>query len=199
MSRESSPMSSDPREIRFRRLYEEHYEMLLAYAARRSPDLSEAHDIVADTFLVLWRRLDEAPVDDEIPLWLHGVIRRVLANHYRGRTRRDRLAARFAQIASEARRTEELAETNMNARQVLNALLKLSEQDREILLLAAWEQLPTLEIAVVLGCSENAAALRLHRARKRLTEVYRKENERTGNEGSKRPQLRRPRQERQDR
>lgn len=192
-------MSSDPREIRFRRLYEDNYEMLLAYAARRSPDLSEAHDIVADTFLVLWRRLDAAPVDDEeIPLWLHGVIRRVLANHYRGRTRRDRLAARFTQIVSDAPRTEELAETNMHAQQVLKALLKLSEQDREILLLAAWEQLSTLEIAVVLGCSENAAALRLHRARKRLTEVYRKENEQIGDKGTKRPRLRRPRNERQD-
>jgi RNA polymerase sigma factor (sigma-70 family) len=192
-------MSSDPREIRFRRLYEEHYEMLLAYAARRCPDPSEARDIVADTFLVLWRRLEAAPDDKEVPLWLHGVIRRVLANHYRGRMRRDRLAARFAQTAREAPETDELAETNMHARQVLNALMALSEQQREVLLLAAWEQLSTVEIAAVLGCSENAAALRLHRARKRLTEVYKKENERTGDKSSEWPRLRRPPPERQDR
>jgi RNA polymerase sigma-70 factor (ECF subfamily) len=191
-------MSSDPREIRFRRLYEEHYEMLLAYATRRCPDLSEAYDIVADTFLVLWRRLDEAPVDEEIPLWLHGVIRRVVANHHRGRTRRDRLATRFAQIANDAHETEELAATNMHARLVLETLLKLNEQDREILLLAAWERLSTIEIAAVLGCSENAAALRLHRARRRLTKVYRKENERAGDKPSEWPRLRRPPQERQD-
>lgn len=191
-------MTSDPREIRFRRLYEEYYEMLLAYAARRSPDLSEAQDIVADTFLVLWRRLDDVPVEEEIPLWLTGVIRRVLANHYRGRTRRDRLGARFAQVATVAPQIEEAAETDASVRLVVNALLRLNEQEREILLLAAWEQLSTIEIAVVLGCSENAAAVRLHRSRKRLTEVYKKEYERTGDKPNEWPRLRRPPQERRE-
>ena len=46
-----------------------------------------------------------------------------------------------------------------------------SEADREILLLAAWEGLTTGEIGTVLGCSPNTAAVRLHRARRRLDDA----------------------------
>ena len=169
-------MDSEVAESRFRRLYEAHYTTLLAYAARRWPDPSEAHDIVADTFLVLWRRLDEAPNDDEILLWLYGVIRRVLANRHRARERRARLAERFEQVSRELPEVEGLAATRAEARAVIEAVLKLSEHERDVLLLAAWEGLSTRELAVVLGCSENAASLRLHRARKRLAEIFGKGN-----------------------
>lgn len=175
--------------------------MLLAYAMRRSPDPDEAHDIVADTFLILWRRLDAAPGDEEIPLWLYGVIRHVLANRHRTRLRRERLSARLAQLARsavEAVEIEEVTAAHVRRRAVMNALQQVNEQEREILLLAAWEELSTAEIAVVLSCSENAAAIRLHRARKRLTEVYRKENERTGDKRDEWPRLRRPPSESQD-
>jgi RNA polymerase sigma-70 factor, ECF subfamily len=185
-------------ENRFRRLYEENYETLLAYVLRRWPDASEAHDIVADTLLVLWRRLDEAPGDAEIPLWLHGVARRVLSNHFRTRLRRERLSVRFAQIASDVSEAEEASDARLRAHRTLQGMLRLSEQDREILLLAAWEALSTAEIAVVLGCSENAATLRLHRARKRLTEVCRKENAGAGHKPNERSRLRRPPTKRQD-
>lgn len=186
-------MSSDAAaEARFRRLYEENYESVLAYVLRRWPEPSEARDIVADTFLVLWRRLDEAPGDAEVPLWLYGVAKRVLSNHYRTRLRRQRLAAQFAQIAATASEAVDRSDARMQTRSVLEGLARLSERDREILMLAAWESLSTAEIASVLECSENAATLRLHRARKRLTEVYRKENARAGHRPSERSRLRRP-------
>jgi RNA polymerase sigma-70 factor (ECF subfamily) len=186
-------MARDPAaEHFFRRLYDENYEALLAYVLRRWPDASEAHDIVADTFLVLWRRLRDAPADEEIPLWLHGVARRVLANHYRTRVRRERLSARFAQIAETISVTDEETDTRLLAREVLQGMLELSDGDREVLLLAAWESLSVGEIAIVLGCSENAATLRLHRARKRLTEVCKKENAEAGHKRNERSSLRRP-------
>lgn len=191
-------MSSESAETRFRRLYEEHYETLLAYAARRWPDLNDAHDVVADTFLVLWRRFGDAPVNDEEVLpWLYGISRRVLANRYRGRLRRERLAARFAQLRSEPAETDELAAVHVRAQLVLGALLELREHEREILLLAAWERLSTSEIAAVLGCSENAAALRLHRARRRLTEVVATENAPSGHKPGEWPRLRRSPRKRQ--
>lgn len=153
---------------------------------------------MADTFLVLWRRLDQAPSDEEVLFWLYGVIRHVLANRHRTRVRKERLVARLGEIAEQAAETAEVAATRIHARAVLEALQMLGEQDREILLLAAWERLSAAEIGGVLGCSENAAAIRLHRARKRLTEVHRKENERAGHRQSEWPRLRRPSHESQD-
>lgn len=186
-------------EARFRRLYEQQYEPLLAYAARRTLDRSEAHDVVSETFLILWRRLDEAPRDEEIPLWLYGVARRVLANRRRSRVRRERLAARLTELAARRPEPDEVASARLQAHALFTALQTLREHDREVLLLAAWENLTTAEIAAVLGCSENAAAIRLHRARRRLTAACEKENERGGHDQGERSQLRRPGNERRDR
>ena len=51
---------------------------------------------------------------------------------------------------------------------VLRALAKLSERDRDLLLLSAWDGLTAAEIAAAVGCSGTAAKVRLHRARRRL-------------------------------
>src|SRR4029453_6989545 len=62
----------------------------LGYARRRVDRPEDAADVVADTMLVAWRRLDEVPSGRETRPWLFGVARRVLANGRRGRGRRDR-------------------------------------------------------------------------------------------------------------
>lgn len=191
--------AAESAESRFRRLYDESYEALFAYALRRCREASEAHDVVADTFLVLWRRLTDAPPDAEVQLWLYGIARRVLSNRQRSATRGDRLVARLGQITREATDTEALIEQRAAATALMRSLARLPEDEREILLLAAWERLSTSEIAVVLDCSANAAAIRLHRARKSLNAIFQKENEQSGHEQSKRPQLRRPPDERQER
>jgi RNA polymerase sigma factor (sigma-70 family) len=186
-------MPDKKQEQRFRQLYREHYPMLLAYALRRTADPADAHDVVADTFVVLWRRFDDAPAnDEEIPLWLYAVARRVLTNRHRTRQRQERVAQRFAEVLTEGPALEEVAAHRRDARRLLAALLALSEQDRELLMLATWESLSTVDLAMVLGCSENAAAIRLHRARKKLTEVYEKENAASGHKGHERLRLRRP-------
>jgi RNA polymerase sigma-70 factor (ECF subfamily) len=57
---------------------------------------------------------------------------------------------------------------------VAAAFARLKGGDRELLALAVWEELDAGEIATVLGCSRNAARIRLHRARRRLTSELRR-------------------------
>ena len=68
---------------------------LLGYALRRTDNTDDAADVLAETFLAAWRRLDEVPAGDEAKLWLYGTARRVLANHRRGERRRLALADRL--------------------------------------------------------------------------------------------------------
>jgi hypothetical protein len=57
---------------RFKAMYEQHYPAVLRYAARRL-DAEAARDIVAETFLTAWRRLDRVPPGQPLPLALrHG-------------------------------------------------------------------------------------------------------------------------------
>jgi RNA polymerase sigma-70 factor (ECF subfamily) len=169
-------------ELRFRDLYRAHYRALQAFARRRCADPADAHDVVAETFLVLWRRIGEAPDGEEALLWLFGVARRVVANQRRSQTRRDRLTARLRALPQDPLAVDSIAFARADAKTVLRAMARLSERDREVLLLAAWEGLSHAQIARVLGCSENAAMIRLHRARVRLRELCAKENVRPGHE-----------------
>jgi RNA polymerase sigma-70 factor, ECF subfamily len=147
-------------EQRFRAAYDEHVRAVAAFALRRVPSPADADDIVSETFLVAWRRFDEAP--DDLRPWLFGVARHVLHHHYRAEQRRDALSARLAGalagIGSPADDHGWLA----------GALRELSENDRDVLTLTAWEGLSHGEAARVLGCSPAAVAIRLHRARRRL-------------------------------
>ena len=108
-----------------------------------------------------WRRLDELP--DPVLPWLYGVARRVLANEYRSQSRQDRLHERLAGLAADE--DEDLSAERI---WVVEALHRLSDADQEVLRLSAWEDLSGADIAAVLNCSNNAAAVRLHRARQRL-------------------------------
>jgi RNA polymerase sigma factor (sigma-70 family) len=151
----------------FRDLYATHGRAILAYAVRRVRDPQDAADVVAETFLVAWRRLTDVPVGDEARLWLYGVARRILANQARSERRRERLAERLRQELPAAVAAVS-APTAGAESAVLTALAELDQADREILLLAGWERLDAAGIAAVLGITGVAARARLHRARRRL-------------------------------
>ena len=76
-----------------------HYSAIAAYARRRL-DAHDADDLVAETFLVAWRRLDEI-AEDELP-WLIGVARNVRLNAHRAARRQTAVSARLAGAVSPA-------------------------------------------------------------------------------------------------
>lgn len=157
-------------EDRFRRVYAVTFEPLLAYAMRRVQHPEDAADVVAETFLVAWRRCHEMPPDAETPLWLFGVARRVLANHHRGGVRRERLGERLRQRLKTAGAVDPGSQVPERL-MVRTALAQMGELDREVLMLTFWEGLEPREAAVVLGVSPAAVRTRLSRARARLRDL----------------------------
>jgi RNA polymerase sigma-70 factor (ECF subfamily) len=156
-----------PRELaerRFSRLYEEHEREILRYALRRCSEPEDAADIVAETFLVAWRRLGDVPLGAEARLWLYATARRVLANHHRGVGRRTRLADR---LRDELRR-QIPSQPAAGGGGVVEALAEMGDADRELLMLIGMEGLTPREAARVLGIGTVTARTRLHRARRRL-------------------------------
>ena len=151
-----------PRRARFEALFRGHHSAVQAYARRRVP--SEAvDDIVSETFLVAWRRLDDVP---EPPLpWLLTVARNVVGTEWRGAARRERLW-----LKAQSRQLEgyDPAEHEIADGRVLAALARLKERDREALTLVAWDGLAPAEAASVLGEPSARFRQRLHRAGRRL-------------------------------
>ena len=153
------------RRRRFEAIYAEHHAPVLGYALRRTDSPDDAADVLAETFLVAWRRLDDVPAGELSRLWLYGVARRVLANQRRGERRRTKVADR---VRDELAARLPLQAPAGEGTAFAAAFRSLSDDDREVLALHGWEGLDAGEIATVLGCSRNAARIRLHRARRRL-------------------------------
>jgi RNA polymerase sigma-70 factor (ECF subfamily) len=165
----------DARE-RFEVLAAEVVEPVRRFLARRT-DPDTADDVLAETLLVCWHRLDQVP-DPALP-WVYGVARNCLANAERGDRRQRRLAARITVVDPPR---EEAREPEPPDPRVTAALEGMRHEDAELLRLWAWEQLGPGEIAEVLGITANAASIRLHRARGKFVEELRKIDGAAGHE-----------------
>lgn len=164
----------DPR-ARFTALFDAHAADLLAYVIRRLPDRSNAPDVVADVFLVAWRRLGDVPAGKAARLWLFGVARMTLQNE---RRRRRRHEARGERLRAELAVQPAVPAPEERDPALAAALNRLRPDDREVLLLIGWDGLTPSEAAVVLGISAEAARVRVHRARGRLRQLLAEEETR---------------------
>lgn len=162
-------------EARFARLYRQNGQDVLAFALRRTSE-EDAADVVAETFLVAWRRLGDVPPGPQARLWLFAVARQTLSNQQRGERRRWRLAERLRVSLRE--QPAEPSEPGGLSGAAVAAMERLGEADRELLMLIAWEELTPAEAAKVLGISAVSARSRLHRARRRLQAVLGEERDR---------------------
>lgn len=154
----------------FEAIYAEHYRSVLAYARRRVPSLEVAEDVTAATFLVAWRRFDDFREVDKPLAWLYGVAYRTISNQRRSARRAQELAAeatRHAEVVTPDRAADQVA-ARQDLDKVLQALELLSERDREVLRLAAFEGLQPQEIAAVMDIRPALARTLLYRARRRL-------------------------------
>jgi len=149
-------------------LFETYGPRVLAYALRRT-SWEEAEEVVAETFIIAWRRLPEVP--SEPVAWLLAVARRVLANQRRAAGRRKALEDRLKSTSRSSTTVPANPADEVGARMALaDALASLSEWDREALLLVAWDGLDNRSAAAVMNCSPARFAVKLHRARQRLTQ-----------------------------
>ena len=157
-----------PDEDRFARLVHEHSGAVGNYLRRRLYPLSpsDLDDLVEETMIVVWRRIDSVPTDAELP-WMLGVARNVLRNARRSKNRRSAFESRLAPSQDDASAEEHV----IGDESVRNALRSLPDDDREILLLNAWDGLDTHALGAYFVISTNAAAVRLSRAQHRFREL----------------------------
>lgn len=128
---------------------------------RAAPDLAD--DVVADTFLTAWRLRESVP-DGPLP-WLLVIARNALSNRQRSERRGTRLVVAMASVAHLAHEADAAEDVAVDRAAVLAALAELRPEDREALLLVAWDGLTVADAATVAGCSERTFARRLRRAR----------------------------------
>jgi RNA polymerase sigma factor (sigma-70 family) len=150
-------------------LYERHAPAVFRYLARRAGSPA-AEDLLSEVFIAALAGRTRVVAHDSgsaLP-WLYGIAMNVLRRHFR------QAAAQWA--AAEDQGVDwDAVDARLDAEakrgQLRSALNVLSERDRELLLLVAWEGLTPAEAAEVLGIGKAAARSRLHRARRRALQA----------------------------
>ena len=159
-------MTSSSPERRFRTVYADAYDDVLRFVQRRT-DPGRAEDVVADTMVAAWRRVEDLPDElGDARAWLFGIARNCLLNETRSYRRRDALGVRIA----DARRVggdSTLDDADAIAARVdlAAAWAALSTAEQEVIALSAFEGLTSAQAGAVLGITATAYRLRLSRAR----------------------------------
>lgn len=164
---DTSDTGPPDQEVRFRELFTSTYVDLLRFVERRVHP-SHAEDIVADAYLVAWRRLADVPTElGDARAWLYGVARRTMMQRGRGEQRRNALSVRIAEATPIV---VAAADADLIARRldIAQAWRHLSTAHQEALALAIWDGLDAPRAAAVLGISPVAYRLRLSRGRRAL-------------------------------
>ena len=150
-------------------LFERHCQSVYAYAARRlGPSL--AQDIVAETFRIALQQIESFdPLRGSERGWLFGISSNLIRRHWRTEQRRLTALARNSRRHLEEDDFSPMVEARLHAKgrveHVLRAIGRLAPEDRDLLILIAWEGLSNREAADALGLPAGTVASRLHRIR----------------------------------
>lgn len=154
---------------RFEAIWREHRHQIMAYCLRRASS-ADADDACAETFLVVWRRIDEIPPAPKTLLCLYGIARKSLSNQTRAFYRRGRLQTKLANLGmAPVADPLHVVVQSADDRVVTDAVRRLKPVDREIVMLDVWEGLSRAEIADVMDMTRAAVDQRIHRAYQKLS------------------------------
>jgi len=172
------PTQRGSAEERFRALYEAHAEKVFVYClSRLGPGGTTPEDLTAEIFAVVWRRMDVVPSAPDDRAYLYRIAYRQVKNQRRGEWRRRRRQRRLytERPAAEMGDGGPTTPADVISDRVRAAIAQVPSAQREALLLVLWDGLTHAEAAEVLGCSANAVALRIHKARKHLVALLARE------------------------
>lgn len=153
----------------FETFYRAHYPRLRNFVARRVP-ANDVDDVLVETFWIAARRYEQIPTDPERRIgWLLATARNTISNlrrtHRRMRRLSDHIRLLTPTMTSDADTPTMKGWANT---QMHRAFDSLSNDDRTILLLDAWDGCTPNELAECLGCKPGTAKTRLSRAKARF-------------------------------
>lgn len=160
---------SDPR-AEFTAIYEDHYLAVRQFTAWQC-EPSELDDLVADVFLVAWRRFNDLEAAWARP-WLFGVAKNVLRSRQRSVRRAAAFVNQLVALRPALATNLDAGELSIEDVELIKAGLQaLTSDDQEILILSTWYEMTAPELAIALSITKNNATVRLHRARIRFRTI----------------------------
>lgn len=156
----------------FATIFDRHVDAVRRFVVRRLGS-SRSDDVISEVFRVAFERRDvfDTHVESGLP-WLYGIASNLVRRECRSRTRHAAALERVGGLREDMGDPYLDLVARIDARSELaglrRAVLSLTDDEREMLLLVAWEQLSPTEAAAVLSIPPATARTRLHRARQQI-------------------------------
>jgi len=154
----------------FKKLYDSTFQVLFRVAFRVTNSSEAAEDLCQESFFRLYEKNMVFPNPEEAKYWLIHVVKNAALNYAK---RKDRERRAYQRAFREDHRQEETGEGLLvkkeTSEEIQNALDKLPENLRMVLILKEYAEMNYKEIGRVLGISEGNVKVRVFRARERLT------------------------------
>jgi RNA polymerase sigma-70 factor (ECF subfamily) len=157
-------------------IYRAHVHQVARWAERLAGPYLDVEDIVHEVFIIAYERMATFRGDSTLSTWLFGITDRVVRHRRRKERWRRWLSGSADETAGHlpSNGTDPLraVERDQTAAAVYRVLDRLSERDRQILILCELEEMSTDEVAELLHVQATNVRVRLHRARTRFAQVY---------------------------
>lgn len=163
--------SGDPATV-FAVLFDTHAPGLHRYLSRRVGVVAD--DLVAETFLAgMAGRDGYDPAKADPRAWLYGIATNLLRRHFRQELRRLTATAKAAAAnthdgSDPGDAVPDQVDAQVRMGRLASGIAGLSQDDRDVLLLTAWAELDSIEVAQALGIPVGTVRSRLHRVRRQL-------------------------------
>jgi RNA polymerase sigma-70 factor (ECF subfamily) len=188
MDRSGAPAAESPaaRQERFVRFVQPHLDSLYRTALHMTGRPERADDAVQETYLRAWRYLDTFEEGRNAKVWLFAILRNVIFEASRKR-KRELATASLDQVgADNIAGTSESPPDRLADEEIIDAIQKLPEEFRMVVLLAVVEELKYREIAEALDIPIGTVMSRLYRGRQLLRHLLRSYGEDAGDGGGSR-------------
>ncbi len=147
----------------FAALYRRHVSSVYRYLMSRVGDVRDAQDLTAETFLAALRHIGRFRGQGTLIAWLLSIAHNAAADHFR-RVRPDVTLAEVEDLPDPAGSADEAVCRRLDQAQVLGALQQLSPERAEAVVLRVVLELSVAETGLVMGKSEAAVKMLVHRA-----------------------------------
>jgi RNA polymerase sigma-70 factor (ECF subfamily) len=159
----------------FSELYHRHVDSVYRYHLARTGRVQDAEDLTAQTFLSAFENLHRYQKRSPFIYWLFGIARHKLADFYRHQNKN--ISSKTGSASDENGSTiEEIIDQDLSIDEIVRALQSLIPDRREALVLRLFAGLNAWEVGLMMGKSEMAVKMLVHRGLKDLQKCLSEES-----------------------
>lgn len=154
----------------FSKIYDQYVERIYRFIFLKVNSQEIAQDLCSETFLRTWEKFSQGrgnPIENP-RAFLYQTARNLVIDHYRQKSKTQTISAELTPIIDPRQDLEEEAMLRSDLNAIRTALAGLKEEYQDVIIWHYLDDLPIKEVAKMMGRTESATRVLLHRSLKAL-------------------------------